>query len=127
MATSVFPGAKYATTATDLTDTSETVIYAVSDGVVASMVTEIRCADEAGDARTVTLVATINGTDYTIVYQGAIAANTPLVIEPGPIVLLPRSGATNDRIKATASSGTVHCLVTVIEEIRETAQGLRLT
>lgn len=124
MATSVFPGAKYATTPADLMDTSETVIYTVPDGPLAVFVTEIRCADEGGTARTVTLVATINGTDYTIVYQGAIAANTPLVIDPGPLVLLPRDGATNDQIKATASNGSVHCLVTVIEEIRQTAQTL---
>ena len=118
---SVIPGGRYETVLTVLSDTSETTCLTVLDGSLSYYVTEIRAADDGGEARTVTLVATINGTAYTLVFQGAIATNAPLEYEFKPLVLkYNKASSTGDTIKATASAGGVHVLITYLDNGRPT-------
>lgn len=99
------PGGNYRTTPAILADTNEATIFTAPDGAPACSVVNMRFTDDGGSARTVTVVMRRSGTDYVIVYQGAIPANAPLSIDD--LFVLNRG----DSIKATASAGGVHCFV----------------
>jgi hypothetical protein len=109
MATTVFPGAYYVSTPTVLSDTNETTCYTCPTGKTAH-VQQITAADTAGNARTLTIKATKGGTQYTLTYQEAIAANTPMDKRYAPLVL-----AAADVIKCTASAATIHVMINVYE------------
>lgn len=99
---------------TVLSDTSETVVYTAPTGVKASYLTWINVSDDAAAARTITLVWTDDSasTSYTIGYQVAIAANEQLRQE---LDLVLDAG---DTLKATASAGGMHVIVTAKEYAR---------
>lgn len=105
----IYPRGKYATTPTNLTDTSETTVYTCN--AIAAFVTQIWCADDAGAARTITVQATLQSTQYMLVSGAAIPANDALELPFKPLVLV-----NGDTIEATASAGGVHVMVNCIEE-----------
>lgn len=117
----VIPGGKYDTAPTVLSDTSETTCLTVPKGSLSYYITQIWVAADDGAARTITLTATINGTAYTLVSTAAVSANTPLDYEFMPLVLhYNKASATGDTIKATASAGGVHVLISYIDVARPT-------
>lgn len=118
---SVFPGGRYDTVATVLSDTNQTTCLTVPAGSLSYLITEIYCADDGGAARTVTITATINGTEYTIGVALAIAANIGLDLEFKPLVLkYNKASAAGDTIKVTASAGGVHVFISYIDNTRPT-------
>ena len=104
----VFPDAYYFSTPTILSDTAETTVYTCNNEW--AFLTALWAADDGGSARTLTAVARIGGTDYTLFVAKAISANAELSIEFKPLVL--KSG---ESIKCTASAGGVHVIVSGTE------------
>lgn len=115
---SLFPSGNYRSFPVNISDTSDTTIYTCPTYAVCAFIVWIAYADDGGAARTVTttLVDATGPTTYTIGYQEAIAANTPLTKELY-LVLGPQ-----DTIKVTASAGGVHTIVTAIEVARQSGQ-----
>ena len=100
----------YISEPTIIADGTETTCYTVPTGKWA-YITQIWAADDGGAARTITIIARKGGTDYTLGFQVAIAANTALIHAPDPLVL-----AAADSIKCTVSAGGVHVMISGIEE-----------
>lgn len=107
-ATNVHPGGNYDMQPFVLADTSETTVLSGNDAYPDGLLlTEIWLADDAGEARTVTVKLSRAGTEITLVYQAAIAVNVPLVF-PFNGAVLKKTSANTDTIKVTASAGGVH-------------------
>lgn len=95
-------GNNYYTKAVSLTSTSKTTIYTCGDqGELAFDVTGLTAVASDGTADTVTFHATLNGTEYVLIYQGTVEANFPLTVEGLPVHL-----ATGDIIKATSGAAS---------------------
>ncbi len=109
MASTVFPEGFYVSTPTVLSDTNETTCYTVPTGKYA-YIQQLIAADTTGAARTLTVKYRKSGTDYTVVFQGAIAANNALDIDFKPLQL-----EAADSIKCTASAATVHVTINTLE------------
>lgn len=107
-ATNVHPDGNYDIEPFVLADTNETTVLSGNEAYAGGLLlTEIWLADDAGEARTVTIKLSRAGTEITLVYQAAIATSTPLVFPfNGPI--LKKTSANTDTLKVTASAGGVH-------------------
>lgn len=103
------PDAYYFTQPFILTDTNETSVYTVPTDKYA-YVRQIWASDDAADARTLTVEVAKSGTDYTLAYQKAIAANTQMDLKFDELVLL--AGETVD---LTGSAAGIHGFVSGIE------------
>lgn len=95
-------------------DTNPITIYTCPTGVTTAYVTWLNASDDAADARTLTLTWTdaSAAVTYTLGYQLALAANTPLRIE---LDLCLDAG---DTLSATGSASGIHIAVTVKEVAR---------
>lgn len=107
MVATVFPDANNQTVAFILSDTSETTVLTALDGFEGFQLTQLWLADDGGAARTVTVKASVAGTEITLVSSGAIAANTPLMYDLTGLVLN-KTPDNTDTLKVTASAGGVH-------------------
>lgn len=112
----VDPAGNYATTFYITPDTAEHTVYTVPANVRGGgvLVTQIRCTDDGGVARTVILIARKGGTDYTLDFNVAIPANAAYNAEFMPLVLLE-----TESIKATSSASGVHIMVSVAQQSRK--------
>lgn len=116
-ATATFPAANYDTAGFALTDTSETTVFQAVSGFTAFFPVELWMADDGGAARTVTVQVYIAGTAYTLVYQGAIAANVPLVYNFTGLTLL-KTASNTDKITVTGSAAGIHGYVSYLKGTR---------
>lgn len=109
MAGTVFIDGYYETRITRLSNTTETTCYTVPTGKWA-YIQQIHAAETAGGARTITVKATKSGTDYVVVYGGAIPVNDALDMDLKPLTLV-----AGETIKCTASAATVDVFISVLE------------
>lgn len=105
-ATATFPLANYGTAGFATTDTSETTVLSMPGGFVDFQPVELWMADDGGAARTVTVKVYLAGTAYALVYQGAIAANTPLVYNFTGMSLA-KTDANTDKVTIQSSAAGV--------------------
>lgn len=105
-ATATFPAANYETVGFNLTDTSETTVFATVAGFAGFNPVELWMADDGGSARTVTVQVYIAGTAYTLAYQAAIAANTPLVYNFTGLTLV-KTATNTDKITIIGSAAGI--------------------
>lgn len=108
-ATHTFPEAYYFSQPFILSDTNETSVYTVPTDKYA-LINQIWASDDAADARTLTVEINKSGTDYTLAYQKAIAANAQMDLKFDQLLLL--AGETVD---LTASAAGIHGFVSGIE------------
>lgn len=106
----VYADAYHVSTPTNLSTTGETTVYTVPSTRRAAFVQQIWAADTGGAARTLSVVARISGTDYTLCHTQGINDPLPLDLKFEALVL-----AGGDSIKATASNGSVHVMVNALE------------
>lgn len=116
-ATATFPAANYDTAGFSLTDTSETTILTADDGFTGFFPVELWCADDAGEARTVTIRAYIAGTAYTLAYQAAIAVNAPLVYNFTGLTLQ-KTPSHTDKITVTGSAAGIEGYISYLKGLR---------
>lgn len=113
--TSLLP---YRSFPTVIANTNETTVYTCQPNMWAQ-VTEIVAADDAGEARTITLTWTDSSATVTatLAFTAVIAAATTYKLELARLALDP-----GDTVKATVSAGGVHVTVNVIEYQRQVSR-----
>lgn len=116
-ATATFPAANYETVGFNLADTSETTVFITRDGFAGFHPVELWMADDGGSARTVTVQVYLAGTAYTLVYQGAIAVNAPLIYNFTGLTLV-KTASNTDKITITGSAAGIHGYVGFLKGIR---------
>lgn len=111
-ASGVRPDANYDVAVFSLTDTNETTVLSGIDGFD-RLPTEIWLADDAGEARTVTLKFRRGGTQVVLGSGLAIAANTPLSY-PFNGLVLKKTDANTDTLTVTGSASGIEGYVAFI-------------
>lgn len=104
----------YETVLLALSGNPKDVVYTVPAAYLAIFVTQIRCIDSGGAARTVDLYATKGATDFVLIKAGAIPVNASLDLSFNPLVL-----KTDDVIKATGSAASVQVMVSFAAQARK--------
>lgn len=103
------------TTFAILTGAANDVVYTVPAAYPAILVTQIRCTDDGGAARTIEVIASKSGTSYTLASPGTIIpANDALDLQFNPLVLKQA-----DIIKATGSAAGIHVQVSFAPQPRQ--------
>lgn len=98
--------ANYWTKHKALTDNTLTTVYTCGEqGELAFDVTDIEVSATTANADTCSLYHSSGGTDWCLVFLGAVGAAVPLAFEGKPIHMVP-----GDIIKAQATAGATHTL-----------------
>jgi hypothetical protein len=104
-AASIFPGTSYFTKRVALSTNALTVIYQCGEqGELAFDITGLSVSPTTANTDTCSLYDSSGGTDWCIVFLGAVGA-VPLQVDGLPIHLVP-----GDIIKAAATAGATHAL-----------------